>query len=162
MARTDSRKTWPALATAIWAILFGGLNLYWTFGGRWLTEFLGASLQQGIADNDQQLMIANTIGGIGKFGLGAVAILTILPAAKRVPHWLMTLVTFGSGVLLVLYGLANWSIVSLAMMNLIDVPSSIGEDQLPWYFWLWEPLWIIGGVLLILTWWDWRKGYRTL
>ena len=155
-----NRSAWPAIATAIWAILFGGLNLYWTFGGRWLTDRLGQSLQDGIAGNDQQLLIANTVGGLGKLGLGVLAIGTLLPVARSISPRLVSLVLITPGVLLIIYGLINWNIVSYAMLGWIDVPSSIGEDQLSWYFWLWEPIWIVGGVLMLLTWWAWKRQPR--
>lgn len=153
-----SQRTWPAIASAIWAILFGGLNLYWTFGGRWLTSRLGESLQESIAENDRQLMIANTIGGLGKLGLGALAITTILPVAVKIPTRVLSLLLITPGILMLLYGFANWSIVTASMLGLIDTPSSIGEASLVWYFWLWEPLWMIGGMLMLATWWVWRRS----
>src|SRR5690554_4557594 len=109
-----SQPTWPAISTAVWAILFGGLNLYWTFGGRWLTDRLGQSLQDGIAENDQQLMIANTAGGIGKLALGAIAIVTILPLAQRIPRFLLSIALVAPAVGIFLYGFLNWSIATAA------------------------------------------------
>lgn len=149
--------TWPAIATAIWAVLFGGLNLYWTFGGRWLTNRLGQSLQNGIAADDQQLLIANTVGGVGKLALGLLALATATRFARRIPSRWLSFLLVVPGVGMLLYGLLNWNIVSWAMLGWIDVPSSVGEDQLSWYFWLWEPLWVLGGVLMLLTWRAWRK-----
>lgn len=153
-----SQRTSPAIATAVWAVFFGGLNIYWTFGGRWLTNHLGESLQTSIAENDQELLIANTVGGIGKLGLGALAIVTILPVARRIPPKLLAFLLLAPGVFMLLYGFANWSIVTAAMLDIIAMPSSIGEAQLSWYFWLWEPLWMIGGVLMLLTWRAWRRN----
>jgi hypothetical protein len=60
------------------------------------------------------------------------------------------------GVFLVLYGVANWTQMLLVEMGVVDVPRSIGEAQVRWYLYLWEPLWIIGGVLMILT----AEAYR--
>lgn len=152
-----SQPTWPAISTAIWAILFGGLNLYWTFGGRWLTDRLGQSLQDGIAENDQQLMIANTAGGVGKLALGAIAIVTILPLAGRIPRLLLSIALIAPAVGVFLYGFLNWSIATTALLGFIETPASVGEDALPWYVGLWEPIWMVGGVLLAMTWWVWRK-----
>lgn len=154
-----SQPIWPAISTAVWAILFGGLNLYWTFGGRWLTDRLGQSLQDGIAENDQQLMIANTAGGIGKLALGAIAIVTILPLAQRMPRFLLSIALAAPAVGIFLYGFLNWSIATTALLGFIETPSSVGEDALPWYVGLWEPIWMVGGVLLAITWWVWRKAH---
>lgn len=154
------QPTWPAISMAIWAVLFGGLNLYWTIGGRWLTDRLGQSLQDGIAENDQQLMLANTAGGIGKLMLGAIAIVSILPLAQRPPRLLLSLALIVPAVGMFFYGLLNWSIATAALLGIIETPASVGEDALPWYVGLWEPIWMLGGVLLALTWWAWRKSDR--
>jgi hypothetical protein len=33
----------------------------------------------------------------------------------------------------------------------IDVPKSFGHDAVDWYLFLWEPVWILGGVLFLLS-----------
>lgn len=153
-----SQARWPAISTAIWAVLFGGLNLYWTLGGRGLTGYLGQSIQDGIANNDQQLLLANTVGGIGKLVPGAIAIVSILPIAKRIPRLMLSLALIVPAVGMFLYGFLNWCIATVALIGIIETPESIGETALPWYVGLWEPTWMLGGALLMLTWRAWRQA----
>ena len=35
--------------------------------------------------------------------------------------------------------------------GVLDVPDGLGEDVVWWYVFLWEPVWILGGVLYFMT-----------
>jgi hypothetical protein len=152
------RSSVPAWATFWWGILFGGLNLYWSLGGEFLLDHLGEMIQKQVAEGDTTLLVLNTIGGLGKIAIGFLALATIARWGRAIPRRLHLVLLYLGGVLLVVYGAANWTQMLLVDMGIVDVPRSIGEAQVRWYLCLWEPLWIIGGVLMILT----AEAYRWL
>ena len=63
----------------------------------------------------------------------------------------MLLGLWGAGAGFLVYGLLNFADVALMALDVRDVPDGFGEDAVIWYLTLWEPLWIIGGVLFLLT-----------
>lgn len=149
--RLRRAPTWPAWGAFWWGVLFGLWNLSWSLGGEFGLGWLARSIQEDVRANDTMLLIANTIGGVGKILAGLLALGTIARRGRRLPRTLHLGLLYAGGVLLLLYGGANWTQMLLAETGVIDVPRSIGEDQVRWYLLLWEPLWILGGILLILT-----------
>jgi Protein of unknown function (DUF3995) len=150
------RSTFPAWATFWWGLVFGGLNLYWSAGGEFLLNHLGKGIQQDVAEGDTALLVINTIGGLGKIALGCLALGTIARWGRRIPRRLHLGLLYTAGALLVLYGGASWTQMLLVELGVVDVPRSIGEEQVQWYLFLWEPAWILAGVLVILT----AEAYR--
>ena len=146
-----TRSPRPAWLAFLWGVLFGGLNLSWTAGGDLLVEHLAIAIQEDVAAGDTALLVVNALGGIGKIALGLLALATISRWGRRIPYRLHLAMLYAAGVALLLYGGANWTQMLLVELGVVDVPRSVGEAQVRWYLLLWEPLWIIGGVLMILT-----------
>jgi len=153
-----SRSTFPAWAAFWWGVLFGGLNLSWSLGGEVLLNRMAESIQEQAAEGDTALLVLNTVGGLGKVVIGILALATIARWGRRIPRRLHLALLYAGGVLLVLYGGANWTQMLLVELGVVDVPRSIGEEQVRWYLLLWEPLWILGGALLLWT----AEVYRRL
>lgn len=147
---------WPAWLTFLWGVVFGGLNLWWSLGGDVLLDRLGVRIQEQAAEGDTMLLVVNTIGGLGKIAIGLLALGTIARWGRRIPRRLSLALLYAGGVLLVVYGGANWMQMLLVELGVVDVPASIGEAQVRWYLFLWEPTWIVGGVLMVLT----AESYR--
>jgi hypothetical protein len=147
---------WPAWLTFVWGVLCGGLNLWWSLGGDFLLERMGVRIQEEAAAGDTTLLVINTIGGLGKIAIGLLALGTISRWGRRIPRRLSLALLYTGGVLLVLYGGANWTQMLLVELGVVEVPASIGADPLRWYLLLWEPVWIVGGVLMVLT----AEAYR--
>ena len=146
---------WPWL-TFMWGVLFGALNLWWSAGGDFLLDHLGVRIQEQVAEGDTPLLVVNTIGGLGKIAIGLLALGTISRWGRRIPRRVSLALLYAGGVLLVLYGGANWTQMLLVELGVVDVPASVGAAQVRWYLFLWEPVWVIGGVLMVLT----AEGYR--
>ena len=147
----DSARTWPAWAAFWWGIVFGGLNLYWSLGGRFLSDHLALAIQRDIDAGNASLMLINTIGGFGKIVAGLLALATVMRWGPTIPRRLHLWLLYLGGALLLLYGGANWVQMLLVELDIVDVPFSIGAAQVRWYLFLWEPIWIVGGVLFLMT-----------
>jgi hypothetical protein len=150
------RSPLPAWLAFAWGVLFGALNLYWSLGGDLLMDRLAVAIQDDVAAGDTTLLAINTIGGLGKIALGLLALGTIARWGRRIPYRLHLALLYVAGVALALYGGANWTQMLLVELGVVDVPVSIGAAQVRWYLLLWEPVWIAGGVLLVLS----AEAYR--
>lgn len=151
-----SRASIPAWLTFWWGTLFGLWNLSWSLGGEVGLDLLAESLQEDARAGETSLLIVNTVGGLGKIAIGLLALGTISAWGRLIPRTLHLGLLYVGGVLLILYGGANWTQMLLAETGAIAVPESVGESQVRWYLILWEPLWLVGGVLMILT----AEAYR--
>ena len=151
-----TRSPLPAWLSFLWGILFGGLNLYWTAGGDLLVDRLAIAIQEDVAAGDTALLVVNALGGVAKIALGLLALGTIARWGRRIPYRLHLALLYAAGVALLLYGGANWTQMLLVEFGRVDVPVSIGAAQVRWYLLLWEPIWIVGGALLLWT----AEAYR--
>jgi hypothetical protein len=81
---------------------------------------------------------------------GLLALALVQRWGRVFPHWLLRLAAWGAGLLFLGYGIVN--IIQHAMM-IVD-PSRIGEllgsvNAVRWHLALWDPFWMIGGLLFI-------------
>jgi hypothetical protein len=141
---------WPWLVF-LWGVVFGALNLWWSVGGELLLDRLAVRIQAQAAEGDTALLVLNTVGGLGKIGIGLLALGTVSRWGRRIPRGVSLAVLYAGGVLLVLYGGANWTQMLLVELGYVDVPVSVGAAQVRWYLFLWEPVWMVGGVAMVLT-----------
>jgi len=42
--------------------------------------------------------------------------------------------------------------------GLRSIPDAMGDDAVIWYLVVWEPFWILGGVLFLLTAWGFQRS----
>lgn len=155
-----TRTTWPAWATLAWGVLFGGLSLFWSAGGAFLADHLAEAIQRDVEAGSTSLLVMNTIGGLGKIAVGVLALATVMRWGRAIPRRLHLALLYVGGGLLLVYGGANWTQMLLVEIGVIDVPVSIGAAQVRWYLLLWEPIWIVGGALLLLTAEMYRRSAR--
>lgn len=144
-------STWPAWAAFGWGVTFGLWNVYWSLGGDFGLDWLAESIQDDARAGDTTLLVVNSVGGVGKIVAGVLAVATIAPWGQAIPRKLHLGLLYAGGVLVLLYGGANWTQLLLVKIGVVDVPQSIGAEQVSWYLFLWEPIWILGGALFILT-----------
>ena len=90
--------------------------------------------------------------GAAKLALGLLALAVAYgrPRAPRLQR-ACRLAVLLAGVLCAVYGLANLVQHSLMALGVVDVPSGLGRTAMWWHLGLWDPWWILGGVLLVLT-----------
>jgi hypothetical protein len=62
------------------------------------------------------------------------------------------------GAALLLYGAANAMQHALVVAGALEAPEAVGEYAVRWHLFLWDPVWIAGGVLFALTGWRARAG----
>lgn len=150
-----------AFAAALWALLFAALSLYWavaaSFDWRWaLDGLLGA---QTVGRDIARMVVERDTGFIATIWASAVvkALLALVPLALVQPwgrffsSWLRLAGCWTVGSLLALYGLIN-GLEHLAMATgAIATPAALGERAARWHLFLWDPFWLLGGLLFLAT-----------
>jgi hypothetical protein len=141
----------PAYAAAGWALLFALANVYWALGGRLAVPLADAAA----ALAEPSVAAANRAAVALKLGMAVVAVATVQPWGERVPRRLLLLAAFGLGAGLTVYG--GLGLVFDALRAAGALPASEATRAvLGLHLLLWDPVWLLGGVLFLAT----GEGYR--
>lgn len=147
--RPVSRRT-AAVGAAVWAFVFAATSFYWALGGRMGAETLGPGLVELARDPLFVAVglwgagVAKAIGGLVALGLAAPG------GAGRLEAPLRVLAIVGGGVAL-LYGSASLVQHVLMLAGAIRTPTALGGAAAAWHVVVWDPVWIVGGLLFLLA-----------
>ncbi|MFL6129415.1 MAG: DUF3995 domain-containing protein [Mycobacteriales bacterium] len=133
---------WPAYAAAAWMAFFGLVHGYWAVGG-------GLALPAGFSVRDSAAFLVVDLVAIPLCAVGALLALALLrPAGRRLPRRPLLALAWATTALLV--GHALPAMVVLAGLALGVVAGELTErDRLTLF--LYEPYWLLGGVLFGLA-----------
>lgn len=141
------RAQWAAYAACGWAFLFAALSFFWAAGGRTGLH----PLEQDATSNAFFWIAINLVAGILKVIMGLLALALVRwQAQRRYRKFLLGTVWF-LGVGMCLYGGLGLISDVLHVTGIINDPGSW-----KWFFWylvLWDPWWVLGGVLYVATAW---------
>ena len=151
------------LAAALWALLFAALSLYWALAAslhwEWaITGVLGAQtvgrdIAHSVEDRDTGFIVMVWVGAVVKALLALIPLALVQPWGRFFSAWLRLAGCWVAGGLLALYGLLN-GIQHLAMVTgAITTPEGLGERAARWHLFLWDPFWLLGGLLFLGTAW---------
>jgi hypothetical protein len=150
----------PALAACLWAVAFGLLSLFWAAGGELGLSTLARSIQDAARDGDPDMWRTTAVTGVLKIGAGLLALWTLRPVGPRRLRLVALSVLWGCAILFALYGVLGLIEKLLMGLGVLDVPDGLGDDVVWWYVLLWEPVWILGGVLFFMTAWLFGRALR--
>lgn len=142
---------WVAYAACGWALLFATLSFFWAAGGR--TGLHPLELEG--APGDSVWIIINLGAGIIKVLIGLLALALVQPWGQVIPRKLLRAGAWMLGVGMSLYGGLGLVSDVLHVTGIISDPAN-GK----WFFWylvLWDPWWLLGGVLYITAAWLTRR-----
>jgi hypothetical protein len=143
-----SARFWATLTFA-WSVVFALPNFAWAAGNDTATTTIAADADAALGWGADSWALALT--GAAKLAIGFVAV----AAAFSEERWLRRLVlVIGAGLLL--YGAANMVQHALFVAGVVEVPESLGERAARWHLYFWDPIWLLGGLLFLLT--GWRTG----
>jgi hypothetical protein len=142
-----SRDTrWTAYGAAVWAFAFAAVSAYWALGGELGRQTIAADIARVPLANDP-LVVWATAGLKALAGMLALAL--VRPWGRLLPWRVLIAAAWLAGLLLTLYGGANLVDHGRMVAGLRETPEVLGEQAARWHLLLWDPVWLLGGVLFL-------------
>ncbi len=137
-------------AAAAWAVAFALTSFYWAAGGNAGTETLGPGL---VSLRDDPWFAAIGLWGVGIAKLaGALLALALVPRLRpHVTPTLLSWIALSGGVLVAIYGVASLAQHALMIGGVVGTPVALGRTAAFWHLVLWDPWWIAGGLLFVVS-----------
>jgi Protein of unknown function (DUF3995) len=153
-----SRARWPAYAAATWALLFAAYSFYGALGGDLGVDQLAAEIREQAEEREPGFVAELWIAGALKVAAAGLGIALALRLGRR-PRNRPLLIAGGllAGGLLI-YGTANLVQFGLMKVRAITTPDSVGAYAVDWYLFLWEPIWLVGGVAFAAAAWAYGRN----
>ena len=144
--RTGHSSGWPAYAAFCVGFLFALLNIYWLLGGELGLNTLGHAVEADTRRGAPVIVAAAVVKAAGSlFPLALVQ-----PWGRRFPRLLLSAVGWAGAALLVLYGGALT--IGAALVELGAFPVTPADPvALRGHLYVWDPWFLLWGVLLVLA-----------
>lgn len=138
--------SWAACA---WAVGFALISLYWAVGGQVGGETLGVEIDR-LADVRDASFVASLWAAFALKAVAAVLALALVqPWGRRLPRRLLVVLGAVTGAGITLYAVANLVQHALMAAGAIGTPDALGPDAVTWHLALWDPFWLLGGLLFL-------------
>jgi hypothetical protein len=129
--------------------VFAASSFYWAVGGTVGLETVGNELERR-AEAREPGMVAEVWAAAGlKILAGLLALALVRPWGRALPRRLLVIGSWATGSLLTLYGAANLIQHGLMEIGVAGVPDDLGETAVTWHLVLWDPFWLLGGLLFL-------------
>ena len=143
-----------AYAAAAAALAFAAVSLYWALGGTAGLDTLGGQIEELARAGDPGLRMAVWVSVVLKVLGGMLALALVRPWGRTVPRWILLAAAWGGSALLVLYGTIQMISLALVEFGVITVVEPVDRDALRWRLMLWEPWFLVWGLLLGVAAWQ--------
>jgi len=136
----------------VWAVAFAAPSFYWAAGGRVGAGTIGPAIESLALARDPAFVTLLWVTGVLKLLAAVLALMLVVPGLRGpLPPRLVGSAGWTAAVVLLGYGIANLVQHLLMWTGPIPVPAGLGTAALRWHLALWDPVWIIGGVLFTLA-----------
>jgi hypothetical protein len=148
----EVRSKTVAYAAAAWAFIFAAMSFYWALGGMIGAETLGTAIAELARSRDAELLTITAITGVLKAAAGVAVMALVQQWGSLFPRWLLRVGVWTAGIIFVVYALVNFVQHGLMVFGINDIAPMIGtRTAVLWHFLFWDPFWLLGGVLFILS-----------
>jgi hypothetical protein len=151
---------WTGFAAAAVAFAFAAVSLYWALGGRALLDTLGGEIERRARAGDDVLLAANAVGVVLKLLGGVLALALVQPWGERLPRRPLLVVAWAGAAVLSAYGVLQTVSIILVALDRLELDEPLDTRALRWRMFLWEPWFLVWGVLLGSAAWHFQVRTR--
>ncbi|GIP32168.1 DUF3995 domain-containing protein [Paenibacillus sp. J2TS4] len=142
-------RTWAVFAGALWSFIFAGMSFYWAAGGMMGLESLGGQIYRLALERDPDFLPVVWLTGIVKVMGGVLLLFMLKKWHSRLWNKMIYYTAWIAGIVLLLYGAANFTTIGLAKLGWLHMELNI--YAIHWRLYFWEPFWMVGGVLYMMA-----------
>jgi Protein of unknown function (DUF3995) len=139
----------PAYAAAVLALAYAAVSAYWTAGGTALLDTVGGALERTAGTGGAAAVLLGAVTVLLKLAGAVLALALVRPFGTRLPAMLLERTALAAGAVLALYGAAQVVLGGLALTGLLGEPAD--PRALRWHVLLWDPWFLVWGLLLLLA-----------
>ena len=154
MGRQDASGSlpgrWVGYAAAVTAWAFAVVSLYWGSGGTLGLNTLGDDIEQRALARDPLLMGLNWAAVAVKLAAGGFAVMLARRWGLQ-PGRLRRILGWSASLVLIVYGGLQTLVVLLVLLGVLDPDAPVDSTVLWWRLLVWEPWFLLWGVLLAAT-----------
>jgi len=144
-----------AYAAAATAFGYAAVSLYWAAGGKAGLSTVGGVAQTMARSGGAAASVVITVTVLLKTAGGLLALAMVMPWGTRLPRRALSVAGLAGSALLILYGAVEVAGEALAETGAIR-PSAPDWTALRWHLALWDPWFLVWGLLLAAA----TLGYR--
>jgi hypothetical protein len=139
----------PAYAAAVLAVGYAAVSAYWTAGGTALLDTVGGAPERAAHTGGASAVLLGAVTVLLKLAGALLALALVGPFGRRVPPVLLERTALAAGVVLTLYGGAQVLLGALALTGVLGEPGN--PRALRWHVLLWDPWFLLWGLLLLVA-----------
>lgn len=140
---------WAGYAAAGCAFLFAAVSFYWGAGGTFGLELVGEEAVELAESGNVGIFLALWAVGLLKVAGGLLALALVQSWGQRLFRpWMLLLAGWGAAALLTGYGAAQIGVQLLVVTGIIQAPEDMDWRGFYGHLYLWDPWFVIWGVLL--------------
>lgn len=138
---------WFAYAAAAWSFIFALISFYWAAGGTIGLNTLGDEINS--LKGNAWFTTFVWLTGILKVAAGLIALSLVGLFRVKNMHRLINIAAWGIGIFLTLYSGANLAARAAMKLGWLVSPETMHSAAAYWHLVLWDPFWLLGGVLFL-------------
>ena len=129
-------------------------SFYWALGGTFLSHTQSPQILELAAEPWFVAFVWLT--GFLKVLAGLLALSLVQRWGETFPVWLRRTGVWSVGLVLTLYSGANLAVRGLMALGVLETPASMRSAAATWHLVLWDPWFLLGGVLFLTAAWSYR------
>lgn len=154
---------WPGYAACAWALVFAAQSIYHAAGGTVGAETIGPAIAEPVRAREPAWVALMWVTAALKLIAALLALALVRPWGRVVPRRLLLAAGWCAVAVMGVYeGAASLVQHALMVAGVIDTPEGLGATAARWHPLLWDPWWLLGGILFGLATWRYQRRDRTL
>jgi Protein of unknown function (DUF3995) len=146
-----SAGAWSGYAAAVLSFVFAVPSFYWGFGGKFGGATVFADADTWSWSKDWAFLLLVLFTAVLKVFGGLFALSLVRPSMPRASRRWMLVAGFGAAVVLAFYGFVNVLGEVLVATGVVGKPSNYDAYSFHWHLFLWDPYFLVWGILLGLA-----------
>ena len=159
-ARAGSPGRWSAYAVCVVALLYALVSFYWAAGGTTGLSTIGGELEQMARARDPGIVAIVLVTAFLKVAYGLLALALVRPFGRALPRWALLAAAWAGAGLLSAYGGLLVAVQALVAAGIVGVAEPADRRALLWHLFVWDPWFLVMGLLLGVAVWHYQRGTR--